>query len=96
MRGFIIAAALALGLVTPWLAVLPLIAQSGPVSTSPAISKGLFLCRTQRCIDQTCVAELATAMIVEQPKRDAAAVADRPCHPDPQTFPEIGAGSEAN
>ena len=95
MRGFFIAAALALVLLTPCVAALSLIAQSGHVSISPAMSKGLFLCRTHRCVDQTCAAELARAMIIEQPKRDAAAVAD-PCHPDPRTFPEIGTGSEAD
>jgi hypothetical protein len=55
----------------------------------------LFFCRTHHCIDQTCSAELAKAMIDEQWKCDAATAADRPCHPDAQTFAQIGAGTKA-
>jgi len=69
---------------------------AGPVTSSPAISKGLFLCRTHHCIDQSCSAELTKAMITELPKCDAAAVADRPYYPDAQTFPEVGAGTKAD
>jgi hypothetical protein len=96
MRRSIVAAALALGLVTPWVAILPLIAQPRPVSLSPIISKGLFRCRRYHCIDQTRAAELAEVLIVEQPKHDAAAVVDRRCHPDLRTFPKIGTESQAN
>ena len=96
MQGFIIAAVSALGLVTLWVAILPLIAQPGPVTSHPAISKDLFRGGKHYRIDQTCAVKLAKKITVEQPKRDAAAVADRPCHPGPQTCPEIGAGTEAD
>jgi hypothetical protein len=55
----------------------------------------LFLCCTHHCIDQTCSAELAKVMVAEQRKCDAATVTDRPCDPDAQTFPEIGAETKA-
>jgi hypothetical protein len=96
MRRSIVGAALALGLVTPWVAILPLIAQPRPVSLSPAKSKGLFRCRMYHCIDQTRAAELAEVLIVEQPRHDAAAVVDRSSHPDLRTFPKIGTETEAN
>jgi hypothetical protein len=50
MRWFIIAAALALGLVTLWAASLPLTAQPVPATSSPAMSKALFLCRTHKAV----------------------------------------------
>ena len=64
MRRSIVAAALALGPVTPWVVILPLIAQARPDSLSPAISKGLFRCRTYHCIDQTRAVELAVVLMV--------------------------------
>jgi hypothetical protein len=96
MRRSIVAAALTLGLVTPWVATLPLIAQPRRVSLSPAISKGLFRCGMYYCIDQTRAAEPADVLIVEQPQHDAAAVVNRRCHPDLRTFPKTGAETEAN
>jgi hypothetical protein len=69
---------------------------AAPVTSSPAISKGLFLCRTHHCIDQSCSAEPTEATITEQPKCDAATVADRPSYPDAKTFPEVGAGTKAD
>jgi hypothetical protein len=96
MRRYITAAALAFGLVTLWAGILPLIAQPVPAVSSPATSKDLFVCRTHHCIDQTCAAEPAKALIVEPRNRDAAAVVVRTCHPDPQTFPETGVGTEAD
>ena len=97
MRRFIIAAAMAIGLVALWAAILPLTAQPAPAATvtapttsSPAMSKALFLCRTQHGIDRACAAALAKALVVEQPKRTTSPAADRACHMDPRTFAEIG------
>jgi hypothetical protein len=89
MRQFVIAAAMALGLVALWALILPLTAQPTPkpaTASSPALSKALFLCRGPNGIDHTCTAALARALISEQPARTPAAVKDRFCHPDPATL----------
>ena len=70
MRQFIIAAALALGLVALWAAILPLTAQPAPSQatvSSPAMSKALFLCRGPNGIDRTCAAALAKALVLDAP-----------------------------
>lgn len=97
MRRFIIATAMAIGLVALWAAILPLTAQPAPAATipapttaSPAMSKALFLCRTQHGIDQACAAALAKALVIEQPGHTASPAADRACHMNPRTFAEIG------
>ena len=89
MRQFVIAAAMALGLVALWALILPLTAQPAPkpaTASSPALSKALFLCRGPNGIDHTCTAARARALISEQPARTPAAVKDRFCHPDPATL----------
>jgi hypothetical protein len=86
MQRLIITAALAFGLVR--VAVLPLAAQQVSSTLDPAMSRALFLCRTQQGIDQKCAAGLAKALLIEQPKRDATAIADRNCHLDPRAFSE--------
>ena len=96
MRRFIIATAMAIGLVALWAAILPLTAQPAPAATiaspatsSPAMSKALFLCRTQHGIDQTCAAALAKALVVE-PEQTTTPAAERVCHMHPRTFAAIG------
>jgi hypothetical protein len=97
MRRFILVGAIALGLVALWAAILPLTAQPAPAATlpaastaAPAMSKALFLCRTQHGIDKACAAALANALVLEQPQHAASPAADRACHMNPQTFAEIG------
>lgn len=80
MRQFIIAFAMALGLVGLWAVIVPLTAEPAPAQTlnSPAFSKALFLCRGPNGIDRSCAAALARALVVD-PSADAA---DRTCHID--------------
>jgi hypothetical protein len=92
MRRFVVVAALAIGLVTSWAAILPLVAQPVPGAASPAMSGALFLCRSQQGIDRTCAAALARALIVEPAKHDATSAADRACHPDLAELRRISAG----
>ena len=94
MRRFIVAAALALGLVLLWAAILPLTAQPMPAAPTPttvssAMSKALFLCRTRHGIDQACAAALSKALIIEQPERDATSAADQIRRSDQRTEAEI-------
>ena len=84
MQRFIGTAVLALGLVTLRAVILPLTTQPVSTGSSPAMSKALFLCRTQQGIDQTCAAALAKALVIGQPKRNATAAADRTCHTVPR------------
>jgi len=97
MRRFIIVAVMALGLVALWAAIVPLTAQPAPaavtpvpVTSSPAMSKALFLCRSQHGIDKACAAALAKALVIEQPEQSVSPAADRACHIDPKNFAEIG------
>jgi hypothetical protein len=86
MRQFIIAAAMAIGLVALWALILPLTAQPAPQPTtaaSPALSKALFLCRGPNGIDRTCTAALARALVIEQPSRTVIRAKDRSGHADP-------------
>jgi hypothetical protein len=85
MRQFIIAAAMALGLVALWAAILPLTAKPAPAqttATSPAMSKALFLCRGPNGIDGTCAAALAKALVLEASDNTVTHVSDRLCRVD--------------
>jgi hypothetical protein len=87
MRQFIIAAALALGLVALWAAIVPLTAEPAPAQTvanSPALAKALFLCRGPHGIDRTCAAALAAALLPE-----SSGEADRTCHIDHQSLASL-------
>jgi hypothetical protein len=75
MRQFVIAAAIATGLVALWAAIVPL-----------TLSKALFLCRGPNGVDRACTAALARALGVEQPGRTPAQAAERSCHADPATL----------
>jgi hypothetical protein len=89
MRQFVIAIAIATGLVALWAAIVPLTAQPAPKPTStssPALSKALFLCRGPNGIDRTCTAALARALGVEQPGRTPAQAAERSCRAGPATL----------
>jgi hypothetical protein len=93
---------MALGLVALWAAIVPLTAQPAPaavapaavtpmpVTSSPAMSKALFLCRSQHGIDKACAAALAKALVIEQPEHTVSPAAERACHIDPKNFAEIG------
>lgn len=85
MRKFLVVAALALGLVALWAAILPLSAQPAPHNASPALSKALFLCRGPHGIDNACAAALAKALVIDQNADPADAV----CHADPESFAAI-------
>ena len=92
MRQFIIAAALAVGLVALWAAILPLTAQPAPTQTavsSPALSKALFLCRGPNGIDRTCAAALAKALVLDASGNTATRVNDRFCHIDRETLASL-------
>ena len=92
MRQFIIAAALAVGLVALWAAILPLTAQPAPTQTtvsSPALSKALFLCRGPNGIDRTCAAALAKALVLDASGNTATQVSDRLCHIDRETLASL-------
>jgi len=87
MRQFIIAAAMAMGLIALWAAILPLTAQPAPAQTtvtSPAFSKALFLCRGANGIDRTCAAALAKALVLDAADRPVTQVSDRLCHVSPE------------
>jgi hypothetical protein len=89
MRQFVIAAALAMGLIALWAAILPLAAQSAPphaAATPPALSKALFLCRGPHGIDQACAAALAKAVVLDAPDEAATKTSDRTCRMDRQAF----------
>ena len=92
MRQFIIAAAMAVGLIAVWAALLPLTAEPAPKQAPPALSKALFLCRGANGIDQNCAAALAKAMVLDA-KDDKAAAATpasaRVCHMDRQVMASL-------
>jgi hypothetical protein len=79
MRRFIPIAVLALGLVTIWVAILPLDREPILITSSPAVAGALFICHTQHDIDHMCAAALVKALIIEQPNRDPLAIVDRAC-----------------
>ncbi len=85
MRRFLIAAAMAVGLVALWAAIVPLTAEPAPAQTtanSPAMSKALFLCRGPNGIDRTCAAALARALVLDAADGPVSHVSDRACHVD--------------
>jgi hypothetical protein len=99
MRRFLIAAAMAIGLIALWAAILPLTAKpasiipapasSAPATPAPAaaiVSKALFLCRSEHGIDRACAASLARALVLEASDHAPTPVSDRICHADPQAF----------
>jgi hypothetical protein len=82
MRQFIIAAAMAIGLVVVWAVILPLTAQPAPTpatTSAPAMSKALFLCRGPNGIDRTCAASLARALVLDAPDQAAMSASGRAC-----------------
>ena len=92
MRQFIIAAALAVGLVALWAAILPLTAQPAPAHatvSSPAMSKALFLCRGANGIDRTCADALAKALVLDASDNTVTHVNDRLCHIDRDTLASL-------
>jgi len=92
MRKFILAAAMALGLVMLWAAILPLTAQPAPAQatlTSPAMAKAMFLCRGPNGIDRACAAALAKAVVLEDMSPDVTRVSNRLCHPDRQLYADL-------
>ena len=91
MRQFIIAAALAVGLVALWAAVLPLTAQPAPTQTavSSPPCKALFLCRGPNGIDRTCAAALAKAAGPGCLRQPVTHVNDRVCHIDRETLASL-------
>lgn len=87
MRQFLVAAAIALGLIAVWAAVLPLTAQPAPVQTNGttvAMSKALFLCRGANGIDRACATMLAKALVLDAKDSRSTQVSDRFCHVDRQ------------
>ena len=83
MRQIVTAAAMAIGLVGFWAAVLPLTAQPAAKpdrASSPALSRAIFLCHSPNGVDRSCAAALARALVIEQPDRTLVR-AERPaCH----------------
>ena len=89
MRQMLIAAAIAVGLVALWAAVLPLTAQPAPAQTTAApatMSKALFLCRGPHGLNQTCVAALAKALVAPETEQ----AADSSCRAEPQMLADRG------
>ena len=92
MRNILLAAAIAIGLVVLWAAILPLTAQPAPsrnLQNSPAISKALFLCRTGSTIDKACVAALAKALVLDEPQQTSAHTGNRSCQPNAENLAEL-------
>ena len=85
MRQFIIAAAVAVGLIALWAAVVPLTAepatQQAPAA-SPGMSKALFLCRGHNGLDQVCVGALVKALALDAKADASTPVSDRRCRGD--------------
>ena len=93
MRRYIVTAAMAIGLIALWAAMLPLAAEpaarhSG--ATSPAISKALFLCRGRSGLDQACAGALAKALVLGARSDAPARVSGRFCRADPQLLANLG------
>ncbi len=76
MRQFLIASAMAAGLIALWAAIVPLAAQPAP---APALSKALFLCRGPNGIDRACTVALAQALVLDEPSSPATHVSDQYC-----------------
>ena len=81
MRQFIMAAAVAVGLIAFWAAIPPLTAEPATqqaTATSSGMSRALFLCRRQNGLDQACVGALAKALTLDA-KTDAFTPASLAC-----------------
>lgn len=92
MRQFIIAAAMALGLIALWAAILPLTAQPAPAQSavnSATMSKALFLCRGANGIDRTCAAALAKALVMASSDTGVTHASNQFCHVDRQMLASL-------
>lgn len=92
MRKFIFAAAMAVGLVMLWAAILPLTAQPAPAQTltgGPAMTKALFLCRGANGIDRGCAAALAKALVLDTANDGVIQASDRQCPVNRQQFANL-------
>jgi hypothetical protein len=92
MRQFTIAAAVAVGLVALWAAVLPLTtapATKQAAATSPAMSAALFLCRGRNGPDHACVLALAKALMLDAKTGAPIQVSDRRCRADQQVLADL-------
>ena len=92
MRQFLIASALAAGLVALWAAILPLTAQPAPRQTAVApevLSKALFLCRGPNGIDNKCAAALAGALVLDNADQQVTRVSDQLCPATPHILARL-------
>ena len=82
MRQFIVATAIAFGLVVIWAVILPLTAQPAPAQSNiapAAMSRALFLCRGANGLDRACVATLAKAIVLDTKDATTTQVGERFC-----------------
>ena len=92
MRQFIKAAAVAVGLIALWAAVLPLTpkpATSQAAAASPAMSEALFLCRDQNGLDHACVRALAKALMLDTKTGACTPISNRRCQADQQALADL-------
>ena len=92
MRQFLIASALAAGLIALWAAVVPLTAQPSPRQTAVApevLSKALFLCRGPHGIDGSCAAALASALVLDDSDQRATRVSQELCPATPHILARL-------
>ncbi len=92
MRQFLIASALAAGLVALWAAILPLTAQPAPRRTTVApevLSKALFLCRGPNGIDNKCAAALSSALLIDAKDPQVTRVSDELCPATPHILARL-------
>jgi hypothetical protein len=97
MRQFIVAAALATGLVGLWAVMLPLAAEPAPdtaASTAPGFSRALFLCRGPYGINRTCAAALARAVVLNTAGDGTGRIAHPVCRVDHATLMNLIAPTE--
>jgi hypothetical protein len=87
MRKFVMAAAVAVGLVALWGTVMPLSAQHATeqaAAMSPALSKALFLCRAQGGVNHACVRALAKSLMLDAKPNALTQVSNPSCRVDQQ------------
>lgn len=92
MRKFIVATAMAIGLIALWAAILPLTAQPAPKQaavTPTTVSKALFLCHGPKGVDHACAAALAEALVMEASDNRPNDTNDRMCRVDPQVLAHL-------
>ncbi len=92
MRKFIVAAAMAIGLIALWAAILPLTAQPAAMHTAvtpTTVSRALFLCRGPNGVDYACAAALAKALVFEAADKQPSEAGDRMCHADPRMLADL-------